>query len=191
MGFDSPYLTLLKNRINLRQIPFSERGSRLLVFHSDHHLSIRLAERWLKRDQKLAAYRDRPPIIDNWTFIDENGQPLEFELVTFPHRIDCLTRIGPFSLAFLDTESLLISLPAAVCGLEFRANLDKAQVDRRGGILRLTGDIRRNVAYTSNARILLDEKTTLGAESQRVHLMVDASDGGKALLLNITPTPGF
>ncbi len=191
MGFDSPYLTLLKNRINLRQIPFSERGSRLLVFHFNHHLAIRLAERWFKRDQNLAGYRERPPIIDNWIFIGEDGQPLEFELVTYPHRIDCLTRIGQFSLTFLDTETLLVSLPAAVCGIEFRANLDHAQIDRRGGVLRLTGDIRRNVAYTSNARILKDEKMTLGAASQRVQLVVDASPGGKALLLNITPRLGF
>ncbi len=191
MGFESPYLTLLKNRINLRQIPFSERGSRLLVFHSNHHLSVRLAERWFKRDQQLTAYRERPPIIDNWTFVDEDGQPLDFELVTYPHRIDCQTQVGPFSLTFLDNETLLLSLPPAKCGIEFRANLDKAQIDRRGGVLRLTGDIRRNVAYTSNARILKDEKTTLGAESQRVQLVVDASEGGKALLLNITPRLGF
>ncbi len=191
MGFDSPYLTLLKNRINLRQIPFSERGSRLLVFHSDHHLLVRLAERWFKRDQQLTSYRERPPIIDNWTFIDEDGQPLDFKLVTYPHRIDCQTQVGTFSLTYLDSETLLISLPSARCGMEFRANLDKAQIDRRGGILRLTGDIRRNVAYTSNAPILKDEKTTLGAESQRVQLIVDASEGGKALLLNITPRLGF
>ena len=48
-GIDSPFLRLLRNRINLRQIPFSERGSRLMVFRADDHLAVRLAERWFKR----------------------------------------------------------------------------------------------------------------------------------------------
>ena len=51
----SPILERLKNRINLRQIPFSERGSRLLVFHEYNHFNIRLAERWIKTSGKLAA----------------------------------------------------------------------------------------------------------------------------------------
>ena len=46
---DSPFLELLKNRINLTQIPFSERGSRLMVFRTNHSLAVRLAERWFKR----------------------------------------------------------------------------------------------------------------------------------------------
>ncbi|HLE16457.1 MAG TPA: hypothetical protein VI776_17075 [Anaerolineales bacterium] len=44
----SHYSQLLKNRINLRQIPFSERGSCLMVFFENQHFSIRLAERWIK-----------------------------------------------------------------------------------------------------------------------------------------------
>ena len=66
MTLDSPYLNLLKNRINLRQIPFSERASRLMVFQSDHHFTIKLAERWFKLQGQLAAYRERPPLIDRW-----------------------------------------------------------------------------------------------------------------------------
>lgn len=61
----SPYLALLKNRINLRQIPFSERGSRLMVFRSENHFLVRLAERWFKLDQQLSSYRQRPPLIDH------------------------------------------------------------------------------------------------------------------------------
>ena len=68
--FQSPYLELLKNRINLRQIPFSERGSRLMVFGKDNRLSVRLAERWFKREGQLAAYRQRPPLVDEWCFTD-------------------------------------------------------------------------------------------------------------------------
>ncbi len=69
---DSPYLELLKNRINLHEIPFSERGSRLLIFQDNSHFSVKLAERWFKVDQKLSSYRQRPPLIDEWYFTDED-----------------------------------------------------------------------------------------------------------------------
>src|ERR671925_1057825 len=188
---NSEYLHLLKNRINLRQIPFSERGSRLLIFQSNQHLTFRLAERWFKREGQLSAYRRRPPLIDQWVFIDGEGGTLKPSLTTYPDRIYFETRIGTFTLAFVDAETLLITLPAVPCGIKFNANLDKIQTDRRGGVLRLTGDIRRNVAYTTNARIVSHATAPLGAEHQSVHLHLDASDGGKALLLNITPRLGF
>ena len=188
---NSTYLDLLKNRINLREIPFSERGSRLLVFQGKHDLTVRLAERWFKREGQLSAYRKRPPLIDQWVFTDGDGNPLEFKLTTYPHRIDCETRVGTFTLAFVDTETLLITLPSIPCGIKFNANLDKIQTDRRGGVLRLTGDIRRNVAYTTNARIVSHVTTAFGTDNQAIHMHLDASDGGKALLLNITPRLGF
>ncbi|HLF75722.1 MAG TPA: trehalase family glycosidase [Anaerolineales bacterium] len=188
---NSPYLNQLKDRINLREIPFSERGSRLLVFQADQHLKIRLAERWFKREGQLAAYRKRPPLIDQWVFTDGEGNPLKLGVTTYPHRIDFETRIGTFTLAFVDPETLLITLPSTQCTIKFNANLDKIQTDRRGGVLRLTGDIRRNVAYTTNARIVSHVTTAFGTDNQAVHLHLDASDGGKALLLNITPRLGF
>ena len=191
MTVNSEYLNLLKNRINLKDIPFSERGSRLLIFRSNGYLTIRLAERWFKREGQLSAYRKRPPLIDQWMFMDEEGNPLDVQLTTYPHRIDFETRIGTFRLAFVDIETVMITLPPAHCTIKFNANLDKIQTDRRGGVLRLTGDIRRNVAYTTNARIVSHATAPLGTEHQSVHLHMDASDGGKALLLNITPRLGF
>ena len=128
MNTNSIYINLLKNRINLRQIPFSERGSRLMVFRSNHHLTVRLAERWFKREGQLAAYRRRPPLIDQWVFTDGDGNPLEFDLTTYPHRVDCVTKIGTFTLTFVDTETLLLALPSAQCGVKFDANLDMAKL---------------------------------------------------------------
>lgn len=188
---DSPYLQLLKNRINLRQIPFSDRGSRLLVLKPDNHLVVRLAERWFKADNRLSAYRQRPPLIDEWHLTDEDGQPLNLNITSYPHRLDFETKLGTFSLAFVDQETLLLTLPAAKCGVSFAANLDKSQTDRRGGILRLTGDIRRNMAYTTNARLLKNSVTPLGAGSQAIRLVLDGRAGERALLLNITPRLGF
>lgn len=190
MNYHSPYLDLLKGRINLRNIPFSERGSRLLIFQTDDHLSIRLAERWFKRQPELSAYRRRSPIIDQWYFTDEDGHPLQFSLTTYPHRVDFHTSEGTFTLTFQDSETLYFQLPRRRCGVTFHANLDRAQSDRRGGVLRLTGDVRRNVAYTTNARILRNEIDSVAPEMQQVSLIVDASQGG-AILLNITPRLGF
>ena len=188
---NSQYLDLLKNRINLREIPFSDRGSRLLIFQSNDHFTVRLAERWFKREGQLSAYRKRPPLIDQWIFTDEAGNPLELNITTYPHHIECETRIGTFTLTFVDIETLLITLPSERCAVKFNANLDKVQTDRRGGVLRLTGDIRRNVAYTTNARIVSHATTAFGTDNQAIHMHLDATEGGKSLLLNITPRLGF
>ncbi len=188
--WSSPYLELLKNRIDLRHIPFSDRGSRLLLFHEDDHFQIKLAERWFKIDQQLSSYRQRPPLLDEWCFTDERGVPLELEITTYPHRLDCQSAVGTFSIVFADTETLLITLPAGTCGLTFQAHLDQCQPDRRGGILRLTGDIRRNIAYTTNARLVRHVVEADTDKTQRIRLIVQ-SDGTDALLLNITPRLGF
>jgi putative isomerase len=188
---ESEYLRLLRNRIDLRSIPFSDRGSRLLILRTNDHFAIRLAERWFKLEHKLSAYRDRPPLVNEWQFTDETGQSLPFETTTYPHSATCRTAIGAFSLTFVDGETLLVALPKARCGVTFRANLDQAQTDRRGGVLRLTGRIRRNLAYTANAPILHNEIVELAPSEQIIRLRVDASEDGRAILINITPRLGF
>ncbi len=91
---------------------------------------------------------------------------------------------------FEDTETLLVILPPGGAGITFRAELDQAQTDRRGGILRLTGDIRRNVAYTTNVPIARNEVEAAGDHAQRIRLIVQ-SDGPVPLLINVTPRLGF
>ena len=186
----SPYLNLLKNRLDLNKIPFSDRGSRLLVFNTDHRLSIRLAERWFKREGQLSAYRQRPPIVDDFQFTDENGNPIPFEITTYPHCLVFQTVIGIFIMLFLDTETFMIVLPQGKCGVTFKASLDKASPDRRGGVLRLTGEIRRNFAYTTNAKILSHHIIPEGSEAHRIFLNLEACENS-ALVLNITPRLGF
>jgi glycogen debranching enzyme len=112
------------------------------------------------------------------------------DITTYPHRIDCRSESGAFSIVFADTETLLITLPVGTCGLTFQAHLDQSSPDRRGGVLRLTGDIRRNIAYTTNARIVRHEVEADSNNTKRISLIV-RSDGDDALLLNITPRLGF
>jgi putative isomerase len=191
----SPFLELLKNRIDLKEIPFTERGSRLMVFRENSHLVIRLAERWYKRDHQLASYRDRPPLIDNLCFVDEEGNCLAFDQTTYPHRVDCSTRVGAFSLVYLDEETILMLLPESRCGVTMAANMDRGDCDRRGGTLHMTGEIRRNIAYTTNAPILKNHIHRVGQTALRIELIVDQSTGyegtGSVILLNITPRLGF
>jgi hypothetical protein len=49
----SPFLESLKGRINLESAPFTDRGSRILVFRRGPSLEIRLAERWVKWEQEV------------------------------------------------------------------------------------------------------------------------------------------
>jgi putative isomerase len=186
----STYLDMLMNRINLCDIPFSERGSRLMVFRNDSSLSIRLAERWLKSSRRLTAYRDRPALIDQWRFSDGDGNPLELEITTYPHLIEARTQLGMFSLVFVDEETLLVSYPAGRIGMTFQTKVDKVRTDERGGTLRLTGKIRRNIVYTTNGTILQNSIEPYRQDLHKVSLLLESPDGC-SMLLNITPRLGF
>lgn len=196
----SPTLELLRDRINLTTIPFSERGSRLMLFRNGDSLSIRLAERWYKLDGQLSTYRKRKPIVSDLAFTDADGNLLPLEQSTLPNEIALTTPQGTISILFADGESLLFLLPAGTIGVTFASTLNLATCDRRGGILRMEGDIRRNIAWTTDAHILANsavaETQEDGTAVQRVHLVVDTttedgSDRACALLLNITPRLGF
>ncbi|NLF49504.1 MAG: hypothetical protein GX577_00055 [Leptolinea sp.] len=182
-------LTDLKNRIDLTHIPFTERGSRILVMKNGRGLIIRLAERWYKLTRSISAYRQRPPIVEEWVFVDASGNELETRLDSQPDRVVFHTNIGDFTLAFADPETLFLSLPETACGVRFRANMDLGQIDRRGGVLRVTGDIRRNLAYTTNRVIIENDLEMFNETGQQVTLMVQAGKGG--MLVNLTPRLGF
>ena len=187
---DSPFLQLLQDRVNLVSVPFTERGSRLMVFREEDSLFIRMAERWFKVDQKLSGYRQRRPLVTGLRLTDANGNVLPFTPTTYPHCVELATPLGLFRLFFADTESLVLALPAGKVGVTFETTLDSSAPDRRGGVLRLSGDIRRNIAYTTNARILCNEVDQVEERFQRVHLDLAAQEG-HSLLLNITPRLGF
>ncbi len=180
---------MLKNRVNLTKVPFSERSSRLMFFRTEDRFAVRLAERWFKLDGQLASYRKREPIVSNWTLTDSTGNALPFTTTTYPHCVEISNANGTYRLVFVDTETLLLTLPPGEHGLRFRANLDDVQTDRRGGILRLTGNIRRNIAYTTNARIV-EQRVEANGSGNTVDLRLECAEGAR-LLLNITPRLGF
>ena len=176
----------LHNRIDMVHIPFTDRGSRLLVFRKNRELLIRLAERWMKWEKEYGHYRQRLPVIEHLTFVDGNGQPLDFETDTYPHLAQISTAVGRFDWTFIDPETLLLRLPAGKFSFHFDVQAEQAQADRRGGVFHG----KRNVAYTTNARIC--QNTIVGVENNFFHveLRVEA-EAGDALLFNITPRLGF
>jgi glycogen debranching enzyme len=189
----SPFLQQLRGRITLETIPFSERGSRLLVFRDACRLDIRLAERWAKWEAEVGDYRHRAPILDNITFMDENNTPLDFEFTAYPHAVFFQTRCGEFALAFVGEETLYLKLPAGRVGLTFRVYAAQGCIDRRGGEFKGDPEHRRthrNVAYSTNARIVSNTITPDSNGYLRIELQVDAGAESGAVL-NITPRLGL
>lgn len=190
---NSVYLERLRGRINLEQIPFSERGSRLLILRRNHALYIRLAERWAKWESEVGHYRQRRPVLDDLIFTDENGTPLELYIVEYPHALYLETRLGEFWLTFLDEETIYLKLPPARGGVRFRVFALHGHTDRRGGEFKGDPEHRRthrNVAYTTNAPIL---QNTIGEDDDGyAHVALQFGDAqDSALVLNITPRLGL
>ncbi len=176
----------LHNRIDLTNIPFTDRGSRIMLFRQGNELYIRLAERWEKAQGKMGHYRQRPPIIGHFMVLDSEGTPLPFEADTYPHRVQLMTESGNFEWLFSDSETLLLRLPTGTFGFQFVAQAEQGQIGRRGGLLRGV----RNVAYTTNAYLLSNEMTYLPDVGYQVKMMFEVRNGN-GFLLNVTPRLGF
>jgi glycogen debranching enzyme len=178
----SPYLDLLENRIDITRVPFSDRGSRLLVFkHSDQDgLYVKLAERLTAIQPGLDTYRFRPPYIQDLCFVDEEGMPLTYHLTTYPHILLFETRLGTFSMAFHRNDTIAIGLPSGVpCGIRFRVSTQMWQQSEDGGSLIAV----RNLAYRTNGRIVRNE-LSLEREAYVIEFIVDVGDD-VAIHLNI------
>jgi putative isomerase len=189
----SPSLASLKGRINLESAPFTDRGSRILVFRRGSCLEIRLAERWVKWEQDVGEFLRRVPMIDQFTIMDEHEAPLELKTAAYPHAIRIATRRGEFWLAFLDEETLFLRLPEGEFVIGFRVLAVQGGADRRGGQFRGDPEHRtnhRNVSYTTNALILANilRSDSAGRISVRTRIRARADSGWT---MNITPRLGL
>jgi glycogen debranching enzyme len=145
----SPYLNLLRNQIDVARVPFSDRGSRLLVFQvpDKSQLLLKLAERLTELQPDIEAYRHRPPFIRDLCLVNEEGQTIDFEVVTYPHALYFQTRLGDFGLVFRDRHTLAFGLPPWVtAGLRFHVSPQFWEETERGGVFKAI----RNLAYASN-----------------------------------------
>ena len=150
------YMELLRNQIDITRVPFSDRGSRILVFQvpGRSHLYIKLAERLLGLEPGLEDYFHRPPFIDDLRLVDDGGNALEFGITTSPERLQFDTTLGDFQLVFQDSETLAFGLPPGkTCGLRFRLRKEYCNTAGAAGELRRA---IRNLRYASNGQIVAE-----------------------------------
>ncbi len=148
-----PNINILCNQIDFTSVPFSDRGSRLLVFLDplQNSLHVRLAERLTSLEADIEAYLRRPPFINTMCFVDENGEDLEFQTTTWPHLISFDTRAGEFHLVFDDNRTLAVGLPPdTVTGIRFHVAPQFWRVNGVGGEFKTV----RNLFYATNGEIL-------------------------------------
>ena len=149
----SAYLSLLRNAINLTQVPFSDRGARLLIYQypQKSQLYVKLAERISGLEPGLEDYLQRPPFIDYLELTDAEGNSLDFEVETTPYAIFLKTRLGEFGLVFQDLRTLLFHIPeTCTAGLRFHVRPSYWKTNGAGGELKFI----RNLGYTSNGEII-------------------------------------
>lgn len=151
---DASLLSLLKNQIDITCVPFSDRGSRLLIYqHVDQSaLFIKLAERLVKVEPGIESYLKRPPFIEDLRFIDQDGNPLDFTASTSPDMLTFHTRAGDFRLAFQNENTLAFGLPVhKTAGVRFRIRPTHWHTTDSGGALR---HIRNAVYGVNNGRVM-------------------------------------
>jgi len=152
----SALLSLLRKQINIKKVPFSDRGSRLLVLQNskDYCLYVKLAERLTKLQPDIEAYLRRPPFIQDFTLIDEHGEPLEFEVISHPHILHLTTELGDFALVFQDNKTLALGLPPQTkAGVRFLVQPQFWETTEGGGVFKAV----RNLVYTSNCQTVLNQ----------------------------------
>jgi hypothetical protein len=179
----SPFLRALENRIQLTAIPFSDRGSRLLVYadrRTPHTLYIKLAERLTALQPGLSAYRSRPPFIHHLRLIDGDGRPVPFEVTSYPHALIFQTTLGEFALVFQDGQTLSFGVPPDIpCGISFTIVPDLSRPDELGGEFKSV----RNCAYSTNGQVILNRVENNG-NGYDVALVV-RGDADTAITLHI------
>ena len=152
----SAHLSLLRNHINLKKVPFSDRGSRLLVLQDSDSpsLYVKLAERLTTIQPDIEAYLRRPPFIQDLYLIDENGSVLEFTTITYPHIVHLQTSMGDFAIVFQDEKTIALGLPPrSIAGIRFHVQPQFWETTEGGGVFKAV----RNLVYISNCETIRNE----------------------------------
>jgi putative isomerase len=158
-------LELLQNQIDITRVPFSERGSRLLVYQhpTQMHLYVKLAERLIHIEPGIERYLHRPPFIDDLCFTHEQGGLLKFTTTASPDLLTFHTHAGDIHLAFQDEHTLAFGLPAhTTIGIHFRGRTTHWRKTDTGGELKHV----RNLGYcVKNGELLRNEIQNNGPDT--------------------------
>ncbi len=139
-ALSKPYINLLRNQLDFTRVPFSDRGSRLLIYQTAFQCQfyVKLAERLTSIDPGIETYLHRPPFIHNLHLIDEEGELIEFEVTTYPHMLYLNTRLGEFGLLFTDNNTITFGIPPEVtAGISFHVSPQLWKTLDSGGNLNL------------------------------------------------------
>jgi putative isomerase len=153
-----PYIELMKDRIDITKLPFSDRGSRLLIFQESgkSRLYVKLAERLTGVEPGAESYLHRPPFIKEICLIDEGGIPLDFQITSTPYLLTLHTQVGDFGLVFQDRRTLSWRIPSSVkAGLRFHVSPQYWHKTQEGGTFKSI----RNVSYQTNGKIIRNQIT--------------------------------
>ena len=150
----SAHLRALRNRISLELAPFSDRGSRVLVWQrrdDPHAFDVKIGQRMTDIEPGVLDHLVRPPFLDCLRLIDGDGAPLELHITTYPHALFLDTRLGRFALAFQDEHTLSLRCPPGVrAGFRTTVRAVLPHEHTSGGDIRTV----RNFSYVTNARVL-------------------------------------
>lgn len=186
----SDFLLQLRDRIDLTNVPFSDRMARIMLFRSGDSFYIRLAERWEKQQTQVGHYRQRHPIVDDFQLIGPDGAPLPVTLTTYPHALIMSTPLGQVVCAFADYETLYFALPPQPMGFRFVVQAERATADRRGATFRGV----RNTGCTFNVRLDRTRVTPLENGLWQAEFITRGDEplnGLAGMLLNISPRLGY
>ena len=178
------YLNALHNHIDITEVPFSDRGSRLLLFRYAEQpaLYIKLAERLTRLDPGTESYFKRLPFITGLMLIDAHRATLDFETITDPYQLTLKTRLGDFQIVFQNLQTLAFGFPQGVaCGLRFHVDpLYLHTFDDGGKIMSL-----RDLTYRTNG-VFVVNSITPEADGFSVELILEAGSSN-TLTLAIPP----
>ncbi len=149
------YLYLLHNHIDITKVPFSDRGSRLLLFKNTYQpaLYVKLAERLTRLESDIEAYLNRTPFLQQLFLIDGEGNKLDFEVTSAPHMLVLHTSVGDFKVVFQDLRTLAFGVPDNVdCGLRFHVFPQYWRSTSEGGKFISV----RDLFYSTNANVKLN-----------------------------------
>ena len=178
------YLALLHNHIDTSQVPFSDRGSRLLLFRypDKDAFYIKLAERLTQLDGNNEAYLNRPPFIQDLCLIDSEGNALECRVNSSPYCLSVHTPNGDFNIVFEDGQTIAFGLPPnIVCGLRFQVFPQYWHSSDQGGKFSSI----RNLVYNSTGKVLINNITPVEG-GYEVNFLIESGQDD-AITIDIYP----
>ena len=141
---------LLKNRLDLVQVPFTDMESRFLLFYDQGYFRLCLVE--------YETPLEKTTVLQAWSFTDNTGKHLDCSITSYPDRLECQTSIGVFRITFADPETLLVALPPGECGMNFKIYSHKVDFDAQGFVCKIQQPRELYLSCTTDARALEQNK---------------------------------